>query len=97
MTKHQEYFNDMISNHKKLFDEFKDLHDNYEKDPKKYQDEFNEKGQEILEIIRRTENMLCSESEGGSYGKYSGTLADKFWEPVRLMFPKIDFVGVKYS
>lgn len=97
MTKHQEYFDEMLETHKKLFSEFKTIHDNYVKDPKKWQNEFNEKGQEVLEIIRKTENLLCSESEGGAYGKYSSTLADKFWEPVRLMFPQIDFVGIKYK
>lgn len=83
-----------MNNHKELFDEFKVIHDKYEASAKKWQNEFNEKGQEILEVIRKYENMLCSQSEGGKYGKFSAKLAEKFWEPVRAQFPKIDFIGM---
>lgn len=93
MTKYQQYFQDMTENHKELFTLFKDIHDKYALDPKKWQKEFNETGQEILRIIRKYENMLCGKSEGGKYGKFSTKLADKFWEPIRARFPKIDFIG----
>ena len=94
MSKYKEYFTDMINNHKELFEEFKKIHDEYAKDEKKWQNEFNEKGQEILHLIRRYENMLCGKSEAGKYGKFSSKLAEKFWEEIRLHFPKIDFVGL---
>lgn len=94
-SKHQQYFQDMLDNHKELFDSFKHIEMLYEKDAKKYQKEFNEKGEEVLVVIRKYENMLCSHSEGGKYGKFSSKLSDKFWEMVRKYFPKIDFVGVK--
>ncbi len=95
MTKSQQYFQDMLEYNKKIFDEFKKLHEKYENAPEKFQDEFNEKGEEILRIIRKYENLLCSSSENSGFGKYSSNLADKFWEQIRKYFPKIDFIGVK--
>ena len=93
-SKHQQYFQDMLENHQELFDNFKVIHQKYERDPKTYQKEFNQEGEKIVSIIRRYENLLCSHSEGGKYGKFSSKLSDKFWETVRKYFPKIDFVGV---
>jgi len=95
MTKSQQYFQDMLENHKDLFDAFKVVNDKYTLDPKKYQTQLNELGDELLVIIRRYENMLCSTSEGGKYGKFSNKTADKFWEYIRGFIPKIDFVGIK--
>lgn len=95
MTKSQQYFQDMIENHKDLFDAFKIVHDKYAEDAKKYQQQLNELGEDVLNIIRRYENMLCSEAEGGKYGKFSNKTADKFWEYIRGYLPKIDFVGIK--
>lgn len=94
MTKSQQYFQDMMESHKDLFDAFKVVHDNYLLDPKKYQDELNTIGDDVLRIIRRYENMLCSTSEGGKYGKFSNKTADKFWEYIRGMFAKIDAIGL---
>lgn len=95
MTKHQQYFQDMLESHEELFSAFKELHDHYALEPEKWQNEFNEKGEEILSLVRKYENMLCGKSEGTGYGKYSSNLADKFMDSVRKMFPKIDFVGMK--
>ena len=95
MTKSQQYFQDMIESHKDLFDAFKVIQDNYIKDAKKYQAQLNELGEDVLKKIRRYENMLCSESEGGKYGKFSSKTADKFWEYVRGYVSKIDSVGLQ--
>ena len=84
----------MLDNHKDVFHSFKHLETLYNQDAKKYQHDFNEKGEEVLAIIRRYENMLCSHSEGGKYGKFSAKLSDKYWEMIRKYFPKIDYVGV---
>lgn len=94
-AKYIQYFQDMLENHKELFDCFKEIHNKYETFPEKYQKEFNEKGEEILPIIRRYENMLCGRSEGTGYGKFSSKLSDKFWDTVRKMFPKIDYIGMQ--
>jgi len=93
-SKHQQYFQDMIENNQELFDTFKRIHDLYDKDPEKYQEEFNDVGEDVLNIVRKYENMLCSHSEGGKYGKFSSKLSDKFRDAVKGKFPKIDFVGI---
>ena len=93
MTKNKEVVNDMIEYNKEVFTDFKKLHDKFQEDPKEYQSEFNNEGEKILRIIRRYENILCGKSESGKYGKFSSSLSDKFWNEVRIHFPKIDAVG----
>lgn len=95
MTKSQQYFQDMLEYNKKAFETFKKVHEQYVNTPEKFQEEFNEKGEEVLRIIRKYENLLCSSSESSGFGKYSSNLADKFWELIRKAFPKIDFIGMK--
>lgn len=95
MSKYKKQVEEMLEYHNDLFKAFKKLHDNYEKNPRKYQDEFNEEGQKILHIIRRYENILCGKSEGGMYGKFSSNLADKFREEIKIHFPKIDYIGME--
>ena len=95
MTKYQQTFQDMLDYNTDLFSAFTKVHELYVQDTKKHQAQFNELGQEVLEVIRKYENMLCSTSEGGKYGKFSSQLSDKFWAVIRGKFPKIDFIGVK--
>ena len=87
----------MIEAHKDIFDSFKEIHDKYAQDPKKWQEEFNEEGQKVQIIIKRWENNLCSKSEGSKYGKFSQNLSEKFWNEIRIIYPKIDFVGMIYK
>lgn len=94
-SKHQQYFQDMIENNQELFKDFERIHKLFEQDEKKYKKEFDQVGEDVRTIIRKYENMLCSHSESGKYGKFSSKLSDKFWEAVRGKFPKIDFVGVE--
>lgn len=94
MIKYKQQVKDMLETHKDLFTQFREIHDSYAQNPKKWQKEFNEKGDEILPIIRRYENSLCGKSEGGKYGKFSENLADKFWGEIRILFPKIDYIGM---
>src|SRR5437868_519243 len=89
MTKSQQVFQDMIEYNKELFDEFKNILELYSADPAKYQSELNEQGEKVLHVIRKYENILCSHSESGKYGKFSSKLADTFWTLVRKQFPKI--------
>lgn len=93
--KYKEYVQDMLTYHQELFDAFRLIHDKYALDPEKYQQEFNDKGEEVLVVMRKYENMLCNNSEGSRYGKFSSNLADKFREEVRTYFSKIDFIGMK--
>lgn len=85
----------MLDYNQDLFSAFSKVHALYIEDKKKYQQQFNELGQEVLEVIRKYENMLCNTSEGGKYGKFSSTLSDKFWSVIRATYPKIDFVGMQ--
>lgn len=94
MTKYKKAFKEMLEDNQKLFSEFKSIHDNFNKDPKNWQDKFNEEGTKILRVIRRYENNLCSRSENTRFGKYSATLSDKFWEEVRILLPLIDQVKI---
>jgi hypothetical protein len=93
MVKYKQQIAEMLEIHRDLFKAFKDIHDQYMINPKKYQKLFNEEGEKVLPVIRRYENMLCSKSESGKYGKFSGNLVEKFWTEIRLLFPKIDSIG----
>lgn len=84
----------MINEHKDLFENFQDIHDEYARDPVAWQKLFNEYGKEVLDVIREYERRLCATSERGQYGKFSGNLSQKFWDEIRKVMPKIDFVGV---
>ena len=97
MTKYKEYFQNMLKEHKDLFDKFRLIHDNYSLDPKTHQDDFNAHGATIMETIRDWEDKLCGRSEGSGYGSFTGGLAEKFMEEVRKEFPMIDRVGIKIS
>jgi uncharacterized protein (DUF2249 family) len=94
MAKYKKQVEEMLEIHSDIFTPFKELHDRYAQDPERFQDEYNEKGQEALRVIRRYENNLCNKSESGRYGKFSTSLSDKFWSEIRIHFPKIDSVGM---
>lgn len=94
MTKCQQQLELMVKNNQSLFDEFKNIHDLYTENPNLYQEKFNEIGRDVQDIIRRYENILCRQSEGSGFGKYSAKLADKFHQEIKKLFPKIDFIGI---
>ncbi len=94
MTKYKEYFNMMLEQNKELFDEFKQIHDRYGMDEDNLQEEFNKIGGKVLSIIRTWEDRLCGRSEGSGYASYSGGLAQKFQDEIRIRFPMIDSVGI---
>lgn len=95
MTKYQQIFLQMLNDHEKEFSDFKVVHDNYAKDQKKWEDEFNKAGKPIVEIVREYETKLCGKMESGSKAVFSANLSDKFWNGIRQLYPYIDFVGVK--
>lgn len=84
----------MLKDNGKIFDSFKNLHDNYALNPESHQQEFNVQGEKVLEIIREYENRLCTDTERGGYSKYSAQLAEKFQNEVRVHFPMIDRIGI---
>lgn len=93
MVKYKEVLSEMLEIHHDLFTSFKKIHDKFATDPKAYQKQFNEEGQDVLRVIQKWENILCGKSESGKYGKFSSKLADKFWGEIRLHFPMIGKIG----
>ena len=87
----------MIRVHEQEFTDFKVLHDKYAEDQQRFQGEYNERGREVVEIIREWERRLCGKMERGTNAVYSSKLAEKFWDEVRAFFPMIDYVGVTFK
>lgn len=92
MTKYQEYFKKMLDENQELFASFREIHDEYMRNSS-VQEEYNQAGKPVLEIIKEYEDRLCSRSESG-YAAFSGNLADKFWAEVRREFPMVDRIGI---
>jgi hypothetical protein len=99
MTKYKEYFQKMIDENKELFVNFQKIHDLYNLEEEKWQEEFNKQGERVMTIIRHYEDKLCARSEANGYASFTGGLAEKFQEEIRKVYPRIDSVGivVKYS
>lgn len=95
MVKYKEIYRQMLAENKDLFSSFKQIHEQYAKDEKKWQKCFNEEGAKILAVIKKYENRLCSRSENSGFGKFSSNLTDKFREEVRNYLPLIDSIGVE--
>jgi hypothetical protein len=93
MTKTDQYYLLMLEQNKKLFEVFREVHDEYVRDPKKYQELFNEIGRDVQDVIRRYENMLCSGTESGGYGKFSTKLSEKWQALIVKNFPKYHSIG----
>ena len=94
-TRYKEAFEQMIHDNKELFEEFKKVHDAYALNEAQNQEAFNEKGREVMNIVRKYEDILCKRSEVNGFGEYTIKLAEKFQDEVRKNFPKIDQVGIK--
>lgn len=95
MTKYKKAVSEMLEYNHDLFVEFKKIHDKFAEDPDTMKEEFNREGEKALRIIRRYENQLCGKSESGMFSKYSTNLSEKFWDEIRIHFPKIDHVGMQ--
>ncbi len=93
-TKFQVFYDRVRVQHQALFDTFKEAHDLYVLNPVKWEQQFNAKGQPVLDLLRATERQLCAGMERGKYGAFSNKLAEKFWLLVKEEYPQIDFVGV---
>ncbi len=97
MTKYKQYYQDMLAKNQALFADFKKTHDLFATNRLKYQDEYNAKGEIIIEIIRDWEKRLCLKMENGKNGAYSSNLAEKFRAEVKKFLPLVDLIGVKLS
>jgi len=96
MTKYREYIQRMMDHNQEAFNKFRIIHDQYclMADKESLQDKYNEEGAKILEIIEEWEQRLCSQSEKAGYSSYSGSLAEKFHEEIKKVFPMIDYIGL---
>lgn len=97
MSKYKQAVEEMVTANKELFGNFKEIHDEYALNSAAWQKLLNEYGGEVVEVIRDNERKLCIKMGTGKYGQFSQNLSQKFWDEVRKIFPKIDFVGVKLS
>jgi hypothetical protein len=93
-TKYQEYFQQMCEQNQELFDEFAEIHQQFEAQPIRYQAIFNGVGRQVTEVVRDWDRRLCSAMGRGQFSQYSQNLSEKFWGLVRDLFPLIDQVGV---
>lgn len=84
----------MLKAERKLFLDFEEIYDKYALDQDGLQDEFNKKGEKVMEVIRSWETKLCSQSEKAGFGGYTTKLSEKFMAEVRKKYPLIDFIGV---
>lgn len=87
----------MTQQNKELFENFKDIHDNYALNPTEWQKLFNEYGGEVMDVIREYERKLLSNMGTGKYGQFSAKVSEKYWDEVRKLFSKINFVGVTHT
>lgn len=94
-TRYKEAFEQMIRDNKEIFENFKKIHDAYALNEAANQEKFNEVGKEVMNIVRKYEDILCKRSEVNGFGEYTSKLAEKFQNEVRKNFPKIDQIGIK--
>ncbi len=95
MQKYQTIFERMLEENRELFDNFAGIHSAFVINPDMNKAKFNAIGSEVLDVIREYERILCGRTESGQYGKFSGNLSQKFWDQIRKLYPKIDFVGIQ--
>lgn len=94
MQKYQLFYELMIEDNKELFDQFKEVHQAFLLAPDANRMRFNQIGSEVLDVIRDYERRLCGKTESGKYGKFSSGLSQKFWDQIRKVYSKIDYVGI---
>jgi hypothetical protein len=95
--KYASLIKEMYQKQTELFGQFDDLHAQYELDQRKYQQDFNNLGEKVMEVLRFYERQLCGKSERSGMGVYSEKLAEKFWQEIKKRYALIDFVGAKIS
>jgi len=87
----------MLEENKDLFENFTNVHNAYMLNPQLNQERFNQIGKEVVDVIREYERKLCGNMNSGAYGAFSQNLSQKFWDEIRKIFKKIDFVGATIS
>lgn len=97
MQQYQKFFQLMLAENKDLFETFKSIHDAYVLNPQVNQAKYNDIGREVVDMIHQYERKLCGNMNSGAYGSFSQNLSQKFWDEVRKVFKKIDFVGAQIT
>jgi hypothetical protein len=93
--KYKKMFEEMLQSNKQLFADYNELLAKYDSDNTRYAQELSEMQRKLLRIIKNTENGLCARTENTGRGNYSTALADKFWNEVRTLFPRVeDYIKV---
>lgn len=85
----------MLAENEELFKSFQVIHDKFAQNQDENKLEFNRIGQQVLDTIRKYEDELVGSTERSKYSKFSSKLSDKFWQGIRTLFPKIDYIGIK--
>ena len=93
MTQYQKFYQMMIDENKELFANFSQIHEAYVVNPQMNQAKFNTVGGEVLDVIREYARKLCGNMNAGKYGAFSSNLSQKFWDQIRKVYRKIDFIG----
>jgi gamma-glutamylcysteine synthetase len=94
MTKYRTYVKRMLDTNKKLFEDFRKIHDKYALDEEAWQEKFNKEGEKVLLLVHEWEDKLCRQSEKAGYGSFTTSLAEKFQAELKKEFPLIDHVGI---
>ena len=90
MQKYKKQFQTMVIDNHLLFTDFKAIHDKLAAGDESVREEFEEKGQRVLRVVRRYDDRLCAKSENSGFAKFSENLSEKFWGEVRSYLPFID-------
>jgi uncharacterized protein with von Willebrand factor type A (vWA) domain len=96
-AKYKKYFDQMFEQNRDEFMQFMILNDQYSQDKRLMKGEFDEKGANIVKIVKEWEDKLCKTMEKGENGAYSAKLGEKFQSEVGKYFPYFHEVGVKIS
>ncbi len=93
--KYKRMFEDMLQTNRQLFSDYNELLKKYDLDKSKYAQELLDMQRKVLRAIKHTENGLCARTENTGRANYSTALADKFWDEVRVVFPRVeDYIEV---
>lgn len=95
-VKFKKIFENLWKENEDIFQKFFLLNNDYGQTEKrkKIENEFQEIGSQVKEILQRGEDELCRQMEKSQHRFYSSNLADKYWDEVRKYFKYIDLVGV---
>lgn len=94
-ARYKQLYNEMLEKYSELFAQFRQIHDKYATDRKRYQTEYNKIGSEVQLTVAHYLRLLCGKSESSGYSQFSGGLADKFVGLIRAEFVYYDYIGLK--